>query len=81
MRATFGKHVAALSRTTTRGPGEERNDPPITPASLPLPELTPSDNGLALTGRYIGYSLPPETSQNDPSCPPEVLLLLLLVLF
>ena len=63
-----------LSRTTTRGPGEERNDPPITPASLPLPELTPSDNGLALTGRYIGYSVPPATSQNDPSCPPEVLL-------
>ena len=48
--------------TTTRGPGGERNDPPITPAPLPLPELTPSDNGLALTGRYIGYSLPPASN-------------------
>ena len=77
-RLDFGPRRADLrggvSRTTTRGPGEERNDPPITPASLPLPELTPSDNGLALTGRYIGYSVPPATSQNDPSYPPEVLL-------
>ena len=63
-----------MSQTTTCGPGGERNDPPITPAPLPLPELTPSDNGLAPTGRFIGYSVPPETSPNDLSCPPEVFL-------
>ena len=58
-----------LSQPSACGPGRERNDQPIISAPPPLPELTPSDNGPALTGRYTGYPFPPGTSSSNPSCP------------